>query len=198
MEDLPRLETARLTLRVPGPDDARALAEFAGANREHFRPWDPARREDYFTAEHWRGQLAETVRQAAAGTTYQFVMNPAEGPPGTILGQCTVSGIARGPFQAAYLGYGLDREAVGKGLMAEALRAVIGFCFGELGLHRLMANHMPENVRSARLLRSLGFVPEGYARDYLLLDGRWRDHVLTALVNPDWDPTGMATPRPRP
>ena len=45
---------------------------------------------------------------------------------------------------------------------------------------------MPTNERSARLLRRLGFAVEGYARDYLLLDGQWRDHVMTALINRDW------------
>ena len=56
--------------------------------------------------------------------------------------------------------------------------------FDTVGLHRIQANHLPENVRSARLLRRVGFVPEGYARDYLFIDGAWRDHVLTACTNP--------------
>jgi ribosomal-protein-alanine N-acetyltransferase len=84
------------------------------------------------------------------------------------------------------LGYGLDREAVGNGLMEEALRAVIELGFDELNLHRLMANYMPTNTRSARLLRKLGFVVEGHARDYLRLAGAWQDHVLTALTNDRW------------
>ena len=102
------------------------------------------------------------------------------------MGQCTFSGIARGPFQAAYLGYGLDHRAVGKGLMTEALQAAIRYCFDQLNLHRIMANYMPTNVRSADLLKRLGFVPEGYARDYLFLAGQWQDHILTSLTNASW------------
>ena len=49
-----------------------------------------------------------------------------------------------------------------------------------------MANYQPTNVRSGRLLERLGFVREGYARHHLLIDGAWRDHVLTALLNPSW------------
>jgi len=70
--------------------------------------------------------------------------------------------------------------------MAEALSSAIRYCFDEMNLHRIMANYMPTNVRSAALLRKLGFAPEGYARDYLFLAGEWQDHVLTALTNDKW------------
>jgi ribosomal-protein-alanine N-acetyltransferase len=69
--------------------------------------------------------------------------------------------------------------------MTEALRAVCAHAFTQMGLHRIQANHLPENLRSAAVLQRLGFEVEGYARSFLLIDGRWRDHVLTALVAPD-------------
>lgn len=78
--------------------------------------------------------------------------------------------------------------------MHEALQAGIAYVFNELRLHRVMAGYMPRNLRSARVLGRLGFVIEGYARDYLLVDGRWEDHVLTALVNPQWKADGPETP----
>jgi len=53
-------------------------------------------------------------------------------------------------------------------------------------MHRIMANYMPHNARSGDLLARLGFQKEGYAKDYLLIDGRWQDHVLTSLTAPDW------------
>lgn len=52
-----------------------------------------------------------------------------------------------------------------------------------------MANYMPHNQRSGNLLRRLGFVVEGYARDYLLINGRWEDHIQTSLINPNWKPS---------
>ena len=72
--------------------------------------------------------------------------------------------------------------------MSEALGAGIGHIFGPLALHRIMANYLPTNERSGRLLRRLGFVVEGFARDYLYIDGAWRDHILTALTSPDATP----------
>jgi ribosomal-protein-alanine N-acetyltransferase len=197
MTELPQIETERLVLRVPTADDAAAMALFASENREHFAPWDPVRDEGYFTEEYWRRELAEAAERVRAGTSIRFVLVPKADGLRPIIGHCTFSNIVRGAFQAAYLGYGLDRHAVGKGLMEEALRAAIGYCFEELGLHRVMANYMPTNERSGRVLAKLGFVPEGYARDYLLLAGDWQDHVLTALTNQRWKPSRSAPTAPR-
>jgi hypothetical protein len=57
-----------------------------------------------------------------------------------------------------------------------------------LKLHRIMANYMPSNHRSAAVLRRCGFSVEGLARDYLRIHGEWHDHVLTSRINPQWRP----------
>lgn len=97
-----------------------------------------------------------------------------------------LTNVTRGAFQAAHLGYRTALAHQGQGLMSEAVAAVVGFAFETLDLHRLMANHLPENRASARVLEKCGFRREGLARDYLLIEGEWRDHVLTALTNPGW------------
>jgi ribosomal-protein-alanine N-acetyltransferase len=184
--NLPVLETPRLLLRVPDLDDAAAMAKFADDNREHFAPWSPRRDEAYFTVAHWKELTKRSLEHAANGSGLQFALFRKADVRGQVIGQCTFSEIVRGPFEAAYLGYGLDHREVGKGLMQEALHAAIRYCFDDLNLHRIMANYMPANVRSARLIRRLGFLPEGYARDYLFLAGQWQDHVLTSLTNEHW------------
>jgi ribosomal-protein-alanine N-acetyltransferase len=70
--------------------------------------------------------------------------------------------------------------------MFEALTDAIRFVFEGLNLHRIMANYMPRNQRSGNLLKRLDFFVEGYARDYLLINGKWEDHILTSLLNPNW------------
>ena len=93
----------------------------------------------------------------------------------------------RGVFQACHLGYQIARDRQGQGLMREALEALNAFAFEAMGLHRIMANYVPGNDRSGRLLERLGFEHEGLARNYLFIAGAWRDHVLTALTNPEFD-----------
>src|SRR5690349_9012683 len=108
------------------------------------------------------------------------------GDPTEVVGSVGLSQIHRGPAQYCMMGYGLAERFQGQGLMSEAVGAVIAYAFGELDLHRIQANYVPHNVRSGKLLRRLGFTVEGFARDYLLLDGVWQDHILTSLTNPRW------------
>jgi ribosomal-protein-alanine N-acetyltransferase len=171
---------------VPAERDADAMARFAADNREHFAPWDPRRDDDYFTPAYWKRTIADDVARARDGIHIQLILIDREHPDSSIVGQCTLSGITRGVFQAAHLGYGLDHRFVGRGLMGEALRTVIDYAFYQMNLHRIMANTMPSNERSLRLLERLGFEREGYARNYLYLAGAWRDHVLMALTNTNW------------
>ncbi|MBI5512269.1 MAG: GNAT family N-acetyltransferase [Deltaproteobacteria bacterium] len=178
------LRTERLCLTLPSVATAPPLVAFLLRNRERFRPTDGAQPEGSLTELWWRERLVELRAEYLAGRSTRLFLRRAEEPSGPVLGTASLTEIVRGPFQAAYLGYRVDGAWEGRGLMFEALQAVLGFAFGTLRLHRVMANHLPENLRSARLLRRLGFVVEGYARDYLFVDGQWRDHVLTALTNP--------------
>jgi len=98
---------------------------------------------------------------------------------------CGITGAHKESVQACYTGYALSESAQGKGYMTEAARAGIDFIFNRVRLHRIMANYMPNNARSAALLQQLGFSIEGSARNYLYLAGAWQDHVLTSLTNPN-------------
>ena len=183
---LPELSTERLALRLAQPGMEVAMARFLGDNfAGHLDRWSPPAAPAFFTEAFWRERLAVAVEEYQAGRAARFVLQ-AHGPvSGPILGTCNYTNIVRGPFQACHLGYQIARDQEGRGLMAEALRATNAWAFEHLRLHRIMANYRPENERSARLLERLGFVREGLARDYLFIDGAWRDHVLTALTNPD-------------
>ncbi|MEC4812143.1 MAG: GNAT family N-acetyltransferase, partial [Scytonema sp. PMC 1069.18] len=88
--------------------------------------------------------------------------------------------------QYCNVGYSMAEVEQGNGYMTEALQAAIDYVFQVLNMHRIMANYMPHNQRSGNVLRKLGFVVEGYARDYLLINGKWQDHILTSLTNSNW------------
>jgi ribosomal-protein-alanine N-acetyltransferase len=183
---LPRIETERLLLTIPTPDDALRMLRFIEENREHLSRWDPTRPDDHYTPEFWQRQLALALSAYQGGESMRMVMLDRHDPGGDIIGLCNFNNIIRGAFQCAILGYSIDHRYEGKGLMFEALSAAIPYVFRRLELHRISANYIPTNERSGNLLRRLGFTVEGYARDYLLIAGRWQDHVLTSLTNPDW------------
>jgi ribosomal-protein-alanine N-acetyltransferase len=166
--------------------DIPALLDYLEAEaRDHAR-WTP-RRTGEDTAAHWRKTLRVREIDRREGRSLSLFLFE-KGKPRTIVGHASLSNIVRGAFQACHLGYALRRGFEGRGLMTEALRAVLRHAFGPMGLHRVMANHMPANRRSARVLKGLGFRREGLAKNYLRIAGRWEDHVLTSLVNPRWKP----------
>ena len=190
MAALPELATARLAVRLARPGMQAAMARFLRDNfTGHLDRWSPPAASAFFTEDFWRDRLAIAVEEFHAGRAARFVLQPPGPETGPVIGTCNYTNIVRGPFLACHLGYQIARSHEGQGLMAEALRATNAFAFRELRLHRIMANYRPENERSGRLLERLGFVREGLARDYLFIDGAWRDHVLTALANPAFDPS---------
>ncbi len=102
------------------------------------------------------------------------------------MGVVNVIEIVRGALQGAYLGYYLFHPFGGRGYMTDGLRLVIDRAFGELALHRLEANIQPDNKRSIRLVKRLGFRREGRSPRYLKVGGRWRDHERWALLREEW------------
>ena len=102
-----------------------------------------------------------------------------------LLGGLTLANIRRGCAQAGSLGYWMGAAHARQGHMTAAVHAVIPFAFGTLRLHRIEAACIPANVASIRLLERTGFQREGFARQYLCIDGVWQDHLLFARLKDD-------------
>lgn len=161
------------------------MVAFVVENVEHLRPWEPERPPEHFTLETQRSMLSRAAKDARAERHYRWWIFGKDDPK-RALGHLGVSNVVRGAFQSAHLGFALGASAVGSGTMHEALVAVVGCAFETLGLHRLEANHLPENDRSARLLARLGFERTGLAPRYLRIAGAWRDHVQTQRIHDAW------------
>jgi ribosomal-protein-alanine N-acetyltransferase len=172
-------------LRLPAERDVPELIRYYSDNLEHLGPWSPEWPPDHLTESFWRDQVASYRMEANADRSLRLYLFPKDRPR-RVIGNASLTGIVRGPLQACYLGYGLDAAEQGKGYMVEAVKAAVSHAFRELGLHRVMANYMPHNRRSGAVLRRAGFTVDGYARDYLLINGRWEDHVLTSATPETW------------
>jgi len=179
------IRTERTVVRTATPADAPAIARYFRENRAFLAPWEPRHAERFYTDEFWAEQVRRNTEEAENDRALRLFIFPNDAP-GEVIGSISFTEIVRGVFHACYLGYGLAAAREGRGYMREALAGAIAHAFGELRMHRIMANYLPHNRRSGNVLKSLGFQVEGYARDYLLIDGHWEDHVLTSLTNPDW------------
>lgn len=182
------IPTRRLVLCQPDEDDAHLVLDYYRRNQAHLEPWEPARPQGFYTESFWRERLRRNHGDLANDRAARFFLRlrDDEGEPDDVVGSCNLTEIVRGPFQCTTLGFGLCQRQEGKGLMFEALEAAIAWAWETLAVHRIQANHQPHNERSGRLLARLGFVVEGRAKDYLHIDGKWRDHVLTSKTNPTW------------
>ena len=178
---LPRLVGSRLVIRHLEPHEAVLMTEFRIENKAHLEPWEPKRSSEFFTEDFWQINLRLTLRDFRDGSSVCLcLLSPEEDE---VLGVCNYTSIVRGTFQSCHLGYALAKKHQSKGIMFEALQLTNRYMFKELGLHRIVAGYLPHNDRSGQLLKKLGFEKEGYARQYLKINGRWEDHILTTLIN---------------
>ncbi|HSI73005.1 MAG TPA: ribosomal protein S5-alanine N-acetyltransferase [Fimbriimonas sp.] len=176
------LVTKRLVVRTPRRGDGSLYAKYYTDNRDFLQPWSPTFRTEMFSSRGWEDSIPTILQHMHQGIAYRFCLIYNK----EIIGVANVTDIKLNPFYGGIVGYTLSEACQGQGIMAEALEAIISYLFEEQNMHRLSAMYMPRNERSGRLLRKLGFQVEGYARDYLLIDGQWEDHVMTSLVNQSW------------
>lgn len=179
--------TERTDVYLLTADLAPALQVFLLSNRENFAPFEPLRDESYFTLSSIGERINNSLRdyQERKGILLVFTLKDDQ----KIVGSINFTNFVYGVFQAGYLGFSVDHASQGKGLMAEALSKAIDYVQQNYNLHRIMANHLPSNIRSSNTLQRLGFKKEGYASSYLKINGSWQDHVLNSLVLPEMTET---------
>ena len=178
------IETGRLLLAPADQADVHGILDYYRANEAHLRPWEPAWPPDFLTPDFWPARIEHAARECAAGIALRLFIRPLE-QRRRIIGTLSVTQITRGAGLSCTIGYGLSEAEQGLGYMKEAVRATVDHAFTKMGMHRVTAGYMPRNRRSASVLSACGFQIEGYARAYLLINGRWEDHVLTANINPN-------------
>jgi ribosomal-protein-alanine N-acetyltransferase len=180
-----QLHTDRLILHTPLLKDAQACCDYVCRNRKFLRRWGPNRGERYYTKAGQERIIIDDSEQLRAHRAVRFWISRKDDPD-SYIGNISISHIIMGNFCSAFLGYQLDKDQLRKGYMHEALTAVITYSFRELGLHRLEANIMSENIPSRRLVEKLGFRQEGLGKDYLNIGGVWTDHLRYALLSTEW------------
>src|SRR5271155_1562190 len=137
----PPLETKNLILTSPSLEDFSSIMDFEIRNQNHLKQWESTSLgENTSFQEAVRKRLENWLTDFTEGKAVRFLMRMKD-KPAEIIGFCHFTQIFYGAFRACYLGYKIDYQYEGKGLMFEALEASIRYIFEELGLHRIMANY---------------------------------------------------------
>jgi len=174
--NLPELETERLLLRKMRLDDAEAMFAYAS---------DPEVTRYVLFETHQSVEDSEAfLRLAAEGYErgdfggWGIVLKDS----GAFVGTCGVDADYAPEHARAELGYVLSRQHWGKGLMPEAVRAIIRFCFRRMGLNRIEARCIAENVASARVMEKAGMTYEGTLREQAFIKGAYRDIKIYSIL----------------
>jgi ribosomal-protein-alanine N-acetyltransferase len=170
-------------LRAPQMADYAEWAELREESRDFLTPWEPVWPSDDLTRAAFRRRLKRYNEDQRADLAYAFLIFRAS--DNALVGGLTLANMRRGVAQAGSIGYWIGRKFARQGLMTAAVRTLIPMCFDTLRLHRIEAACIPDNTASVRLLEKTGFQREGYAREYLCINGVWADHLLYARLRGD-------------
>jgi len=177
-----RLNGNRVFLRPPDRSDYEAWASLRASSRNFLTPWEPSWPPDALSRANFRARVGRYAEDWRTEQAYNFLIFTHDE---TLLGGIGLSNIRRGVSETGSLGYWVGEVFARQRYMTEALPLVLDFAFDRLGLHRVEAACLPNNTPSHSLLTSAGFRQEGYARQYLCIEGKWQDHLLFAILRND-------------
>ena len=180
-EPLPAIEGNGVYLRAPQMSDYSEWATLREASRAFLTPWEPTWPTDDLSRSAFRRRLRRYAEDQRSDQSYAFFLFRRS--DNALAGGLTLANVRRGVAQAGSLGYWIGEPFARRGLMSAAVQALVPFAFSSLRLHRLEAACIPTNAGSIRLLEKAGFEREGYAREYLCINGLWQDHLLFARLN---------------
>ena len=178
------VEGRLVTLRPPQSGDYPQWSKLRGDSKAFLAPWEPVWAADELTRASFRRRLHRYAQATLEDTGRMFFVFDRKS--GGLAGGCQLSNIRQGIAQsAATLGYWMGEKFAGQGMMTDAVVTLTRHAFDKLGIHRLEAACLPDNVASRRVLAKAGFTAEGTARKYLKINGEWQDHLLFAIIAGD-------------
>jgi ribosomal-protein-alanine N-acetyltransferase len=174
------IKGTNLLIRLPVMDDFPAWAQLRAESRSFLTPWEPTWREDDLTRTAFRLRYFNPEDR---DVLYPFFI--CDALSGALLGGISFGHIRRGVAHSGMMGYWMGAAHAGKGIMTRAVPLALKLAFGPVGLRRVEAGSLPRNTASIRVLEANGFQREGYARQYLCINGIYEDHVLYAHLKDD-------------
>ncbi|GAA0734480.1 GNAT family protein [Clostridium oceanicum] len=168
-----------ILLRVLNPTNCEELLDYYIRNKSHLEKFEPTREKEFYTFDFQRKVLIDSYSQYLNGKSIELGIYKED----KFIGKIKVSNIVMGVFKNAIIGYSIDKDYQGNGYMKEAVKIVTEYCFKELGLHRVEASTLVDNEKSKHVLLKCGFKELGINKEYLFIDGKWRDHITFYTVN---------------
>lgn len=176
-----RLAGERIYLRPPKRKDALKWQKLRLSSKEFLIPWEPSWDAYSCTRRAYMRYLKNSYYLANLDRAYSFLIFSKK--ENNLLGGINIGSVKRGVSQSASIGYWIGKEHARKGYMYEAINILLPSLFIDLRLNRIEAATLEENSASRQLLKKIGFKKEGLLRQYLKINGNWRDHILYSYLN---------------
>lgn len=166
----------KIELQIPSSAHKKTFIDYVRRNKDFHEPWvyvpgDPKYYDQY-------------IRRMKMGKMlgfFVFVKGTDD-----FVGVVNLNSIRLDPFGSGSLGYYADADQCGNGYMKEAIKLVLRHAFQKIGLNRVEVNIQPGNEASIGLVKSVGFIKEGFSRKYLKIDDEYRDHERWAFLSDDF------------
>ena len=173
-----------LYLRPPVRKDKRAWLQLRYASKSHLENWEADYGKEFASPQSFDIYLRHIKNLLAEKRGEGWLMFNREN--NAMMGSLTISNMRFGSVQAADIGYWIGAGFAGQGKMSEAIPLILHRIFQHYKLRRLQAATLRENKPSRLLLEKFGFQREGVARQYLHINGEFRDHDIYALIAEDY------------
>lgn len=175
---IPTLRTERLFLRAFSLADSPRVRELAGERDVADTTLNLPHPYEEGIAEEWIGGLAPAWEARERLTL--AITTESDGLVGAAGLRLVLD------HRRAELGYWIGKPYWDRGFATEASRAILGYGFDQLDLHRIVARHFPRNPASGRVMRKLGMAHEGRLREHVVRWGRFEDLECYAILQPEW------------
>lgn len=177
------LATRRMLLRPLTRGDRDEYIRVHECSRELFTPWSPQLSPGTTYADLFEYAIERALQGARDQTEYRLI---GQLPDGRIGGFFSLFHVVRGAFQSGVASWSVSAEVAGQGYATEGVAGLLDLAFMErptgLLLHRVQANIIPANTASIRVAEKNGFRREGLGKNYLMIAGRWQDHIFFAKL----------------
>ena len=176
----PIILSERLIIRLPVIADYENWVILRKKSENFLNQWEPEKDFNYYS----KNLFVKRVRWAKKNFDLKIVLHFFLFLRSNyqLVGGITLDNIRYGPFQSATLGYWLGEEFSKKGIMTEGLNSLITYANKTVGISRIEAATLPNNLASRRLLENCNFKYEGVGQYYLQIKGKWQHHILYAIT----------------
>ena len=176
----PIILSERLIIRLPVIADYENWVILRKKSENFLNQWEPEKDFNYYSKNLFNKRVKWAKKNFDLKIVLHFFLFLRSNYQ--LVGGMTLDNIRYGPFQSGTLGYWLGEEFSKKGIMTEGLNSLITYANKTVGISRIEAATLPNNLASRRLLENCNFKYEGVGQYYLQINGKWKHHILYSNI----------------